>query len=119
DAEILLLLDRYRQLEVHHSNVRGHIASVGRGKVTLGPGALEWLGGQMEALVISQRRIILERLETSIELAMKNSMFTFLVQVHFVSSFANKATLLVETLKLAMFVVLIIVSSQGRMRLES
>jgi len=37
DAEILLLLDRYRQLKVHHSNVRGHIASVGRGISTLGP----------------------------------------------------------------------------------
>ena len=51
DAEILLLLDRYRQLKVRHSNVRGHIASVGRDKVTLGPGALVWLGGQMDPLV--------------------------------------------------------------------
>ena len=46
-------------------------------------------------------------------------MFTFLVQAHFVSSFANEVTLLVATFKLAMFVVLIIVSSQGRMSLES
>ena len=51
-------------------------------------------------------------------------MFTFLVQLHFDSSFANKATLLIATLliatlELTMFVVLIIVHSQDRMSLVS
>ena len=46
-------------------------------------------------------------------------MFTVLVQVHFVSSFANKVTLPVSTLELTMFVVLIIVGNQARMSLES
>ena len=46
-------------------------------------------------------------------------MFTFLVQVHFVSTFANEATLSVATLELTMFVVSIIMFSQVRMSLES
>ena len=75
----------------------------------------------MEALVISQQRIILERLVTSIKLALITSikMFTFLVQVHLVSAFANKTTTLVATLELTVFVVLINVLNQGRMSLES
>ena len=51
DATILLLLDRYRQLKVHHTNVCGHIDALRRGIGTLGPGALVWPGGQMDPFV--------------------------------------------------------------------
>ena len=62
--------------------------------------------------------LLLDRF-AQLEVRRSTTMLTFLVQVHFVSTFANEATPLVATFELTMFVVMIIVTCQVRMSPKS
>ena len=88
---------------------------------TAGPGTLIRFDIHVDPLMIGKRTIMFEHLATASESTpiTFGSMFAVLMQHNLGSSVASEVALLVVTLELAMFVVLVVVSSQYGMSLET